>query len=124
MFRKRRVEGDIKIFSYDNRNFLVSVNDSNTKKEFKFQDTEYLKFLYQDIERGLLLLNPCLFNITIHQITICSDRQIIIVQPINQNSSKIIIEHQVTYDPITENIFNSIIGLECINLSDTDSLMS
>ena len=42
MFRNVRVEGDIKIFSYDNRPLLVSINDAYTQREYKFKDVEYL----------------------------------------------------------------------------------
>lgn len=119
MFRNVRVEGDIKIFSYDNRPLLVSINDAYTQREYKFKDVEYLNSLHQNIG----FLTPGLFNIKIHPITVLSDSQIIRVQYVNKFLYEEVVIHDVQYDEITENIFDSIINWEYINCSDTGTLM-
>jgi hypothetical protein len=112
MFRNVRVEGDIKIFSYNNRQFLVSISDMHNKKEFKIRDADYLNFLHNNIG----LLNPCLFYHTTHQIVVLSDQQITRSQYVSPTFSQIVSERRVIYDPFTENIFNNIQHWERINV--------
>ncbi len=104
MFRNLRVDGNIKIFSYDNRILLFSVNDINSKRELKFADNAYLNFVHNNIS----LVNPFLFDITMHEINVLLDRQTISQQYINKTLSQEIVERQITYDPITESIFANI----------------
>jgi hypothetical protein len=119
MFRNVRVKGEIIIFSYNDRPILVSVNDANTQREYKFKDSVYLNTLHNDIG----WLNANLFNITIHPIAVLSDQKIISAQCINNVLYEQVISHEIRYDTITESIFNTIINLEYINFFDTGALM-
>lgn len=119
MFRNVRVEGNIKIFSYNDRPILLSINDANTQREYKFKDAEYLNSLHNNIEG----LNASLLNIITHPIAVLSDQKIISAQCINNVLFEEVVGHDVRYDPITESIFNTIINLEYINFFDTGALM-
>lgn len=145
MFRNVRVDGEIKIFSYNKQNFLVSVNDINTKREYKFWDIKYLNLIHHN----MALIKPDLFGINTHRITVSSEQKITSVwykdilyhvayrdfmtgntrleikqdlpqnTDIDQNLFTSFTEQQITYDAITESIFNSIINFEHISIFDT-----
>lgn len=149
MFRKCRVDGEIKSFSYNKQNFLVSVNDINTKREYKFWDTKYLNLIHHN----MALIKPDLFGINIHQITVSSEQKITSVwykdvlyyvsyrdfttgntrleikqellenTDIDQNLFTSFTEQQIIYDTITESIFDSIRNLEHVSIFDTGALM-
>lgn len=104
MFRNWRVDGNIKIFSYNNRILLFTVNDINSNREFKFADNAYLNFVHNNIS----LVNPCLFDIKSHEIKVLLDRKTTSLRYVTKTVTQEITEQQITYDPITESIFANI----------------
>ncbi|MCP5369631.1 MAG: hypothetical protein H6909_02965 [Rickettsiaceae bacterium] len=69
MFHNNKFNGDIKVFAYNQKPYLIFVKDMSSNTELQFVDHEYFHLLIQNRH----LLEPGLLDTYTHPITVLAD---------------------------------------------------